>query len=646
MYKVTVPTIVTNGHFNKEKTLAELKRCKADRVALAIDREIEYAFSSEEHLSLLRELIAYYRENGLETLVWLGETLGHPTGFAMDPQEDVPYRRMRAVSGETLNSFCPLDESFQRDFCKWVADVAACGVSMIMLDDDFRMGVRFVGDGTGCCCDLHMKRIRETLGEEIALDKLRDKVFAEGPNPYRDVWQKVQKESLEELAHALRVAIDRVAPETRLGFCSCFDWDVSCDVFRLTKIMAGSTRPFLRLTGAPYWTCMGLKVGQSVEVERMLAEWCRKENFEIFSEGDTYPRPRTAVPAAYLECFDMILRADGGTDGILKYMLDYCSDADYETGYVDAAVRNQPLYTEIARMFNGKKCVGVRPYHHRERFGMAEPKEDSVRNVGEYQYNIRRSTAAFAVMNSLPTTYGDGDFVNILFGDDGRYVTEAELKNGSVIDFAAAKFLMGRGIDVGIQSCETPKRYSAVGFTDTPCEYFPEEDCYVRLDPGVEVQELIHKPGVHILSEFCYGRTRRKGVFEYRNAQGMYFLVFPFAASEVLLDGKTNARHGWLDSYARRRQFLQAASRIGCPPAVYCRGNHPYLYVLTKQGEASLAVGLWNLYPDAVYHGRIQVNFDFDQVDYVNCSGHREGNCIVLDTILYPYEFAGMELKN
>ena len=46
MYKITVPTIVTNGHFNKEKTLSELKRAGAHRIALAIDREIEHKFSS------------------------------------------------------------------------------------------------------------------------------------------------------------------------------------------------------------------------------------------------------------------------------------------------------------------------------------------------------------------------------------------------------------------------------------------------------------------------------------------------------------------------------------------------------------------------------------------------------------------------
>lgn len=41
MYKITVPTIITNGHFNKEKTLSELKRCNADRIAIAIDRELD-----------------------------------------------------------------------------------------------------------------------------------------------------------------------------------------------------------------------------------------------------------------------------------------------------------------------------------------------------------------------------------------------------------------------------------------------------------------------------------------------------------------------------------------------------------------------------------------------------------------------------
>lgn len=44
MYKVTVPTVITNGHFNREKTLAEIKRCGAERIALAVDREFRLCF--------------------------------------------------------------------------------------------------------------------------------------------------------------------------------------------------------------------------------------------------------------------------------------------------------------------------------------------------------------------------------------------------------------------------------------------------------------------------------------------------------------------------------------------------------------------------------------------------------------------------
>ncbi len=53
MYKVTVPTVINNGHFNKVKTLDEFKRSGAHRIALAIRREDDYAFSSPNSLKLL-----------------------------------------------------------------------------------------------------------------------------------------------------------------------------------------------------------------------------------------------------------------------------------------------------------------------------------------------------------------------------------------------------------------------------------------------------------------------------------------------------------------------------------------------------------------------------------------------------------------
>lgn len=142
MYTITVPTVITNGHFNKEKTLAELKRCGAKRVALALERELDYSFSAPENLKLLKELVQYYHENGLEVLVWLGETLGHDSTYHVDSK----YTQMRGFdyNGEIkdIGAFCPLDSKFTSDFCVWVKEVAKCKPDMIMLDDDFRLSNR------------------------------------------------------------------------------------------------------------------------------------------------------------------------------------------------------------------------------------------------------------------------------------------------------------------------------------------------------------------------------------------------------------------------------------------------------------------------------------------------------------------------
>ena len=80
----------------------------------------------------------------------------------------------------------------------------------------------------------------------------------------------------------------------------------------------------------------------------MESAWCDDENIEIMSEGDVYPRPRHRCPSSYLEGFDTAIRAAEATTGILKYTLSYTSAPEYENGYVDAHVRNKPIYNKAA----------------------------------------------------------------------------------------------------------------------------------------------------------------------------------------------------------------------------------------------------------------------------------------------------------
>jgi len=76
----------------------------------------------------------------------------------------------------------------------------------------------------------------------------------------------------------------------------------------------------------------------------------------------------------------------------------------------------------------------------------------------------------------------------------------------------------------------------------------------------------------------------------------------------------------------------------------YADGNYPMLYVMVKKNESSMSVGLWNLFDDAIDNVKICINDDFDNIRFINCNGHRDGNSVIIDTVLYPYEFAGFEM--
>ena len=637
MYKISVPTIVTNGHFNKEKTLDELKRCNADRVVLAMDREMDHSFSSPANLKLLEELIAYYESNGIETVVWLGETLGH-TSAASDGTS--PYQNIRLMNGKYIAGYCPLGEKFIEDFCTWVKNIAKCGAKMIMLDDDFRLTWR---GGPQCCCDLHMAKIREELEEDISLEDLHQKVFYGGKNRYRDAWLKVQSDALKSFASKLREALDTVAPEVRLGHASCGwgTWDCEGhNAVDLAMAFAGKTTPFMRTAGAPYSVSMrnnGPLLGSVIECERLQYHWYKDLDIELFTEGDTYPRPRFGCPASHLECFDTILRADGSTDGILKYMLDYVSDAEYETGYVDAMIENESLYVEIDRIFSNKKATGIRPFVAHRIFQDAEMNGEKDIPLGAEE----AATADFTTLLSLPTTYDAGP-VNIVFGENARQIPEEDLDNGNILDFTAAKILMSRGIDVGIQRVYDRPCDKALGFANVPQEYFIKEAQYTRLHPieGIPYADLM--PGAEILSAIKEHQAADTHTLSYRyeSPNGRKYLVYLFDAHKI------SKAPGWFSSYARRRQVLDNVQWLsGKPLDAHPDGNYPQLYCMTKRNDEAISVGLWNLFADKIKNLRIALNVDCQDIEFINCSGHLDGNAVVLESILYPYEFAGFEVK-
>jgi len=630
MYKVTVPALIY-PHFDKEGVLAELRRAKVDRVALTLEREIEHTFSSPEILATLKELIVAYKQAGIEVMIWLGETMGHDSSAET---EESPYQNLCDFDSGRSKAFCPLDEKFQRDFADWIRKVGSLGVDMILLDDDYRTDA--IPDVTmGCCCPLHMQKIEQVLGETISPEALREKMLTGGENRYRNAWLQVQSESMRAFSLMLRKALDEVAPKTRMGFCICLDWDVTgCDVEMLARALAGDTKPFLRLSGAPYWP---QRLGEIIEYERTELSLLQNKGIELISEGDTWPRPRFVTSAARLECFDMALRADGNIDGILKYMECYVSSAAYETGFVDAHIAHKGLYQQIEQYFSGKKARGVRLWNFPNLF---QRKVFDPNQTGPVRGEMYYKSISAGVACSLPMAY-EGEDVGVLFGENARHITKEQLRQGCILDIRAAQILTERGIDVGIGRIEKLPPARPNSFTDLPMEYFPEENEYIRLELGVSLYHTDKKPGVKVLTYIDVVGQRYEGVFTYENAEGMRFLIFPFDAAEAV------KKPGWFTSYARRRQLIEQLEWLGQPLAAYVEGNYPYHYSIVKEDAQEIVIGIWNLFEDSMENVRVRVNIPFDPqtVSFINGTGYADGQYVCLQGKLTPYEFLGICVK-
>lgn len=185
-------------------------------------------------------------------------------------------------------------------FQRCLKDVAGTGVDMILLNDDLRFGA---WSGFGCLCENHVRMICEQLGENVEETRLRELILSGGKNRYRDAFLNANKRSLQKYAVKMRRAADEVNPKLRLGFCACVSsWDIDGDAFEISKLLAGNTKPILRLIGAPYWVaCSGKEYLQDVvELERMEASWNRDSEIELIAEGDAYSCPRLNCPASYL----------------------------------------------------------------------------------------------------------------------------------------------------------------------------------------------------------------------------------------------------------------------------------------------------------------------------------------------------------
>lgn len=623
MYKVSTPLInLQIARAGRENAVKTLKEIGVERIFFVLGADSLLNGARGAELAALRENCAFFRRAGFEVGAWLW-------AFQVYCRKDFTF--MKAPDGSVSNAtVCPTDETYRDLMADYIGEIAGCGVQLIMFDDDFRCG--FQDMGFGCVCDNHIREIQKLTGETLTLPLLKKHMLAGGANKYRSAFVKANGRALEAFAAKMREAVDQTDKTVRLGFCACISsWDLDgTHPDTLARILAGETKPFYRLIGAPYWGAMkawGNTLGDVIDVERAESARRKDAEIEIFSEGDTFPRPRFETPASYLECFDTALRAADCTDGILKYMFDYTAGMEYETGYYEAMVRNRPFYPEIARVFSAKRCAGVRVYDKPDKYetyAVPEKLEGDML-VQELAFS---AAARFLTKNSIPSVYEGPGVCGIAFGDDARALLPGAFSSGLILDLPAAQLLTERGTDVGIE---------AVGDVfSVGAETFAAQGTKVGIFGEAEAKKLTLAPEAEILSfaEAPDGKTYPLSFF-YVNGAGQRFLVYAF-------DGYFSNQR-WFGGYLRAAQVRAFAERCGEKLPAICPG-HPGLYLLVKTAGDRVAVGLWNLHPDPVFAPEVAFPQNIRILSTVRCEAAANGSSACLSDIP-AFDFAAVEVQ-
>ncbi len=589
-----------------------IKKAKAGRVWIALGREA--LFSRGKGLETLEENLRYFEENGLEAGVWISSLgFGSPLSF-----EACSWTRIHSLEGKSqeMDAFCPEDPDFVLAFLTWVKDIAQKKPSLLMLDDELCLSVR---PGIGCFCPRHLKLLREELGQDPDLSK----IFTGGKNPQRDAYLKVMGNTLRDFCRKTREAVDQVCPQIRVGFCAGFtSWDLEgVSPIELSRILAGSTKPFFRLTGAPYWVTVkrqrfkGQRLSAVIENARNQIAWCKGEEIEIFAEADSYPRACYNTPAMLVENFDIAMHASGIPS--LKYLFDYHSSPRYEKQYHKIHCRNLPLYEKLEGAFEGAIPCGVRVYRPKDRLENTVFPEAFVGEEAVMRSYFSKAAALLACQ-AIPVLYdGESDFA-MVFGSDALYFEPKHKK--VVLDLPAALLLQGKGIDTGIAK--------VIGTAPQPAwEAFADESVpFKYLGKEAEWKSLALKDGATVQSRYSTGQVAS---FTYKN-----FLVLNFDGTAV---GEGSPI---LCSYERGRQLVSFFENPF--PAIV---GYTELYSICAKKENRHVVLFQNHSLDPVFDFEITLPKKARSFSLLGAEGTLAGDKILLHTEFSPQSTLLLEVE-
>ena len=620
MYTLSVPFMLDQvATYGADGFIEELKKIGADTVFLALDCYLMDEKKREAVFAALKKNVPLFQEAGFRVGVWVWT-------FMIREKND--FVHITSPNGKvSREEVCPSDAAFRAFSYEYLKSVAESHPDIILFDDDFRYG--YFDCGLGCACKNHRDYMSALLGEEVTMEYLGERIFGGGKNKYRSAYLRANGHFFRTFAAGVREAVDTVDSDIRVGLCACMTtWDFDgVSAAELSRILAGNTKPFLRLIGAPYWAQnrnWGNRLADVIELERMESSWCG-EGIEILAEGDAYPRPRFTCSANMLKGYDMALRASGATSGIHKYVFDYVANPTYERGYIRKHLEHLPTYEKIRTFFADKTPVGIRVYENMTKFENMDVSEH-FSGKDEVQETFFSHASRMLVAHAIPTIYEGLGTAGIAFGENAKMLDAESRSRGVILDITAAKILKARGVDVGLVSL-------GKGYTGGR-EYFPKKGYSVGLF-SCRATDITVAEGAVVESTFYEGDTPHIGSYTYENADGEKYLVFAF-------EGYTASEHA-LRQYARGEQIAEAVEWMGHTLPAKLLGN-PDCYLLAKENENELAVFVGNFFTDECMNTTVTLAREYTSIACFGANATLSGNTVIFERIA-PYACVGFVVK-
>lgn len=572
----------------------DLREIGADWVLLS---HCEFFESGEKRKKTLQNLsfaLDRLRGQGYPVALWtnsLGWGDGRGKAFHDVFDDCTPLTNFDGRSGSAV---CTLDPAFRACMVRNLQDYIRAGADLILWDDDLVQSVR---PGFLCTCGRHLDRFAEITGKTYTRDEVR-RLFTGKPSPRRAAYLDMMGSSMTEFCRALRQGADEIDPSVRMGLCCSYThYDIEgVEMEDLLRLLAGKgNRPFMRLSGAAYWPVLSKKfasysLNDVADFLRMQIGWLRGKDWDVLDENDPYPRDHYRVPASYVELYDKIVIANGGTNRN-KYVARFAVDGD--RSYQQAHIRHMARDQALEGIFAGLSPVGF--YVHTKMHALRETTlPEAYMGDGALMslFSLPLS-AMFLNQFSLPAQF-EKNGPGVLTGHLAETIPADELRGGVLLDEEAAILLIGRGID--------------------PC---------AKLTPD---HTLVPAEGAEIL----YSENGEPILWTGSNPEGCRFAVFARNVSEIKVKNRP-----WPDRRTLQPKLAQAYAFLSGRPLPVLLKNCPGAYVLASKNEAGdrMAVLIGNIWPDPIEAPVLETDGNWTPVETVNAEAAADGNLVRLSRI-------------